>query len=269
MPTVQDYNRFGEELEKLLLLRTAPIALKMLKEESDVPEKALRPKRDLGEHLTLCQAFSLVRRQGKTVAMLKEDHWCVWPVIALGLGECNEQCVEEVHDKLFIKDPDVGREVFLKLFPRLEYGKYAGLLLSPLKTADFIPDVVLVYANPFQIRSLLWVPRYHTGTIDDCTFEVEFSCVFATVPVLQTGKFRATFPDPGEYERAFSDEEEMILSFPGNKTEELVSGLKYFEEIKFGYRNLAKVMKYDFPRPQFYDDLFKMWGLDQGEIWKR
>jgi uncharacterized protein (DUF169 family) len=42
MTTVKEYNGYGEELEKLLLLKTAPIAVKMLeKEELSDPKETV------------------------------------------------------------------------------------------------------------------------------------------------------------------------------------------------------------------------------------
>ena len=76
MSFAKDFNKYGEELESLLRLQTSPIAVKMLKRESDIPEGALRPKKDKGKHYAQCQAFSLSRRDKITVAMLKEDNWC-------------------------------------------------------------------------------------------------------------------------------------------------------------------------------------------------
>jgi len=61
----------------------------------------------------------------------------------------------------------------------------------------------------------------------------------------------------------------MILSVPGDKVSDLVEGLTILSNVGFGYRQLHMEMDYDFPRPQFYDDLFKTWDLDTGEIWKR
>ena len=85
MTTLNEFNNFGEELEKLLLLRTSPIAIKFLEKEEDIPEGAIRPKRDQGVHLAQCQAFALSRRKRQTVAMLKEDNWCWAPLIGYGL----------------------------------------------------------------------------------------------------------------------------------------------------------------------------------------
>ena len=40
------FNKYGEELETSLLLRTSPIAVKMLEKEEDIPKGAFRPKKD-------------------------------------------------------------------------------------------------------------------------------------------------------------------------------------------------------------------------------
>ncbi len=94
MPNLSEYNKYGEELEKRLQLKTFLFAVKLLKKAEDIPEGAVRPKKDLGSHLALCQGFSLSRRDGQTVAMMKEDNWCYAPMIALGFGEPPEHYLE-------------------------------------------------------------------------------------------------------------------------------------------------------------------------------
>ena len=87
MTKLMEFNRYGEELEELLMLRTSPIAVKMLEKESDIPEGAVRPFKDRGQHWAQCQVFSLSRRDRLAVAMLKEDNWCLGPMMAYGLAE--------------------------------------------------------------------------------------------------------------------------------------------------------------------------------------
>ena len=91
MTTIKQFNDYGKTLEDLLLLRTSPIAVKMIEKEADIPDGAFRPKRDRGYHYSQCQAFALSRRERKTVAMLKEDNWCPAPVTAYGLDERPER----------------------------------------------------------------------------------------------------------------------------------------------------------------------------------
>ncbi|HHX74393.1 MAG TPA: DUF169 domain-containing protein [Firmicutes bacterium] len=271
MPTVTECNEYGGKLEELLLLRYAPIAIRLLQREDEIPEGAVRPKKDLGIHLALCQAFAMVRRQRVCLAMLKEDHWCVWPLISFGLVEFREG--EEYYDKVvtanFVEDPAKAKAFFAKSYPRLEEGACAGMVMAPLSTANFVPDLVLVYLRPSQLRSMLMAVKYKTGELLECGLDSVDSCVHSTIPVIKHGKYNVTVPDPGEYERGLTDEDEMIFSVPGNKLAELAEGLDLIAKRGFGYKQLFMEMQTDFPRPLFYDNLFKMWGLDQGEIWKR
>ncbi len=75
------------DLERYLRLQTYPLAIRLLRTESEIPAEAKRPKRDDGCQYNLCQAFALSRRNGYTIAMLKEDMYCFEPVVGYGMGE--------------------------------------------------------------------------------------------------------------------------------------------------------------------------------------
>jgi len=70
-----------------LKLKTFVLAIELLENKKDMPFVAKRPKKDFGYHLSLCQAFAISRREGISLAMLKEDMWCFVPVIGLGLAK--------------------------------------------------------------------------------------------------------------------------------------------------------------------------------------
>ena len=246
MTTLKEYNSYGEDLERLLLLRTSPIAVKMLEKEEDIPEGAIRPKKDRGYHLAQCQTFAMSRRQRASIAMLKEDNWCWAPLMGYGL-------VENPHD------PFVDGHTS---FPCLEYGKYIGIVSAPLRTANFEPDLVLIYSNTAQLRSILSVIKYQEKSLVTSEFDPIDSCIYSVVPVLLTGQYRITLPDPGDYQRAMAGEDEIIFSVPRDKMEGLASGLRQLEERKSGYAYHTMEMRPDFPQPEFYKRLFKMWGLD-------
>lgn len=250
MTTIKEYNRYGEELERALLLKTAPIAVKMLETEDDIPKGAIRPKRDRGYHIAQCQAFAMTRRQGLTIAMLKEDHWCWAPLMGYGL-------VEDPHD------PFVDGHAF---FPRFEYGKYIGMVTAPLKSANFEPDMVLIYSNTAQLRDMIMIPKYQDKTLVKSEFDPIDSCVFSVVPVITTGEYRITLPDPGEASRAFAGNDEIIFSVPKEKLAGLVEGVKRSAEMKRSPADWSHILlRPDFPRPDFYKDLFRKWGLDVEE----
>ncbi len=51
----------------------------------------------------------------------------------------------------------------------------------------------------------------------------------------------------------------------GDKLENLVEGLRYYDEIELGYEYLVKLMQSDYSQPKFYQYLFGKWGLDVPE----
>jgi uncharacterized protein (DUF169 family) len=254
MTSVSAFNRCGEEIEKFLLLRTSPIAVKMLEKESDVPEGAIRPKRDRGHHFAQCQAFSLSRRQGTAVAMLKEDTWCWGSLIAYGL----------VDPRVAEQYPELKNEV--KKIPLIEHGKYAGIVSAPLKTANYEPDIVLIYSNNAQLNSMLHALSFGGEGLVTSSLYAIASCAFSVVPAL-SGQYCVTLPDPGELGRALAGEDEIIFSVPRDKVEVLATQLRMFDDRKLGYKyNAFLEMRPDFPRPDFYKKLFRQCGLDADDI---
>jgi uncharacterized protein (DUF169 family) len=240
MTPLGKFNKYGEDLEYHLMLRTSPIAAKMLKSESDIPEGAFRPKKDRGEHYAQCQAFALSRRNGITVAMLKEDHWCPAAPLAYGNVPPNQQ--SEGYD----------------CFP---HGKYVGIVTAPLKNASFIPDVVIMWSNNAQLRALIMsMDRKESSQINSRYLPP--SCSYAVVNPIQDGKYWVVLPDPGELERGVGTEDEMMFAVPAAKMETMITSLRKGEKGYFSYRHHHPFIRPDFPRPDFYRQSFKSWGLD-------
>jgi uncharacterized protein (DUF169 family) len=80
-------HEYGHELFQRLRLRTFPVAIKMLEDGEDIPDRSLSPKKDLGHQLAACQAFALSRREGMSLKMMKRDMWCSEAFIGYGLGD--------------------------------------------------------------------------------------------------------------------------------------------------------------------------------------
>ncbi len=259
--TILEFNTYGVDLERLMSLRTSPIAIRMLKNEAEIPTGTVRPKKDRGEHLAMCQAFATVRRQGTTLAMFLEDHWCFEPIISYGLVQTPQDYLDGAASASFIADKAAAAKHAQEM-SRLPFGEYRGMVLAPLKTAKFAPDLTMIYCNTGQLRHLLLSLRYPHGYQVTSTLDPIGSCVHSVVPSLLTGECRITVPDPGDYERAMAGEDEMILTVPTKRLKELMDGLYHFENANRGYRRFTYLMKADFPQPPFYQEYFKQWGLD-------
>jgi len=250
MMSIENYNKLGEDLERLLILRTSPLAVKMLEKVADIPPGAIRPRRDRHHHLAQCQAFSLSRRERLSIAMLKEDSWCWAPLVGYGLVDWRPA------KDIILPEGQAER------MPRFKEGRYIGIVSAPLKIADFVPDLLLVYSNTAQLRNMIQVVKDEEKTLVASEFDPIDSCVYSVVPVIMNGQYRITLPDPGECKRALAAEDEIIFSIPGNKLDLIVSGLKQAEEKKRGYSRPGLEMTPDFPQPDFYRKLFDVWGLE-------
>ncbi len=263
MGELEKINKYGVEIETLLRLKTPPLGIKFIKSEDEIPENALRPKRDKGIHLAQCQAFAMSRREGETVAILKEDQYCWAPLVAYGLAS------PDVIDASITDAPDSMKGILkwtrelADALPSLPTGEYIGIVSAPLTTARFIPDVILIYSNNAQLRSMLMALKFARGEYHvESDLEPFDSCVYSVVPVFINGNYRVTFPDPGEYERALTDEDKVIFSFPTAKLDELLEALRQTERMGQSYTGLKKWMQPDFKRPDFYEIVFKNAGLD-------
>jgi uncharacterized protein (DUF169 family) len=262
MKTLSELNQWGEELEARLQLRTSPLAIKMLERKEDIPEGAMRPLKDTGQHLDLCQAFAKSRREKATVAMLKEDHWCYVPVIALGLAEPPDFFLEGHADfPSKVADLETAKNL-AKTFPRLKVGKYIGIVSAPLKKASFQPDLVAVYCNSAQLRCLLTGLKYRKGYMVTSTMDPGGACVQCTVPVLLDGECQVTVPCGGDRKRALAQDDELIFSLPTEKMDDLIAGLTHFDETGAGYLQFAPDMKAEHPLPQLYVKVGKLLGMD-------
>ena len=268
MTTLSNLNSFGEEIEKRLLLRTSPLAIKLLEKEEDIPEGAIRPKRDLGYHLGLCQGFAKSRREKEIVAMLKEDNWCFTPVLAFGLAEPPDFFLEgytNYPERIASLEAAKYLARSGRQYPSLEYGKYIGVVSAPLKTANFTPDLVVIYCNSAQLRCLLLGIKYKDGYQVTSTLEPGGSCVQSIVPVIKSGECQVAVPCGGDHMHAMARDDEMIFSLPTDRLEDLMLGLRHFDEIGAGCSSLNPDMRPDYQLSENYVKVGKMMGMELHE----
>ena len=273
-----ELNGYGDTLEKQLLLRSSPIAIKMLKPGDPIPGGAQRPSESsvIGGRLALCQAFALARRQEMTIAMYDTDHWCFEPIIAFGLRPPPQSYLDGATTHPFlIADQDAAAK-HAQEDPRLPYEKYgedSGMVFGPAKSVSFSPDLVMIYCNVGQLRYLILALGYKEAYMVNSSFYGIGSCGRAAVPPLLTHEATITVPDPGERDRAaMTRDDTMILTLPAKtfpvkkgKTRnlfiDLIDGVNHFSQFLPYKTAFSPGMWPDFPQPGFYVDYFKQWGL--------
>ncbi len=252
---------YAEEFERRLRISSFPLAVKLLQTEADIPKGTIRPKRDWGYHYSLCQAFAMSRREGTAIAMLKEDMWCFEPVIGYGLAEPPQYFLDGYN-----RFPDTAKTLeagrnWAQAFPRLEVGRYIGVMSAPLKTANFEPDLVMIYCTPAQLTQLLIAVNWIDGRDITCRMSGHAACVYSVVPVVQSGQCQVTSPCRGDLGRAAASEHEMIFTAPTEKVTDLVTALRQLGETMFRLP-IIPTLKPEYKLLESYEKIGRMIGME-------
>jgi len=223
---LSEFNEYGKRIVKQIWPSSHPLAVKMLTDRDQVPEEAKRPTVDYGKCMSTCQAFALSRKYGECVAQLFEDMWCPEPVIGFGLTEPPQYFLDGNNRYPGgVVSLEAG-ENWAKEFPRLETGKYVGVVSAPLTTATFEPDIAVIYCNSAQLTRLLLGIAYHDGRDIATVLGGHAACVYAVVPALLAGRCQVAVPCRGDRGRAGAQDDEMIFSMPKDRIGDLAYGLE-------------------------------------------
>jgi uncharacterized protein (DUF169 family) len=224
------YHEHAEELERRLRLQSFVLAIKLLKDENEIPAGAVRPLKDLGYHVALCQGYAFSRKEGKTVAMFKEDMRCFEPIVGYG-WEAPPQYFLDGNNRYpqDVKDLQAG-ENYAKDFPRIEAGRYKGVVSAPLAKVNFIPDTILLYCNSVQLSLALLAREYMDGHDLKCSISSHAACVYSVVPVVNSGQCQIAIPCRGDRYFAMAGDDEIILTVPLSGVEDLLTGFRHVEK---------------------------------------
>jgi len=261
MNNLKDMHGQASELERLLRLQSLPLALKMLKSEDEIPKEAQRPVKDMGFHLNFCQALSLSRRNGLTIAQTIEDMWCFEPVVGLGFVKPPERFLEGYN-----RFPSSARTLeagatWARNMPRFDYGKYIGVLCAPLEKASFEPDIFIAYGAPAKMTQIMLAKIWIDGKDITPTLSSHAACVYYVVPAIQEKKWQISLPCGGDLRRAACEDYNMIFSAPIEALRDLLLGLRAVKRESLGLPlHLTPAIEY--PLPERYVQIGHSIGMD-------
>jgi len=253
------FHEYGNELEMRIRLKTFPLAVKLLENESDVPQGAERPLRDWGYHVPLCQGYAVSRKEGTTVAMFKEDMWCFEPVVGYGWAEPPQYFLEG-HNRFpeDVKDLEAGKN-YASDFPRLDVGRYTGVVSAPLARTTFKPDLAMIYCNSEQLSLLLLGREYIHGHHLSCHLSSHAACVYSVVPAIQEKKCQVALPCRGDRYSALAGDDEIIFTVTMEKIEDLIEGLRHVEKYNSRLPKSPRMVR-EPEREESYAKISKMVG---------
>ena len=192
---------------------------------------------------TYCQLPYLVRKEGKTIGITKDDATPLAEKMQLryrcmriqGLAPADEKQIESEakgFNGFWFGSYETAKEAV---------GSYPvpsaieALVLSPLDEEKFEPDYLLIYANGGQMTLLMNGLQYYEYEKVESSFSGEGSCTDALPRCVASGKPSLCLPCLGERSFGRVNDDEMVIAMPADRLERTVKGLKTMKETGLGY----------------------------------
>ncbi|MBU5613858.1 DUF169 domain-containing protein [Geomonas azotofigens] len=220
---VAQYVSLSETLEEILMLRSKPVAITLIRAGEPLPHLPV-PRHSL----RYCQALIMARR-GITTLMPAESHSCPDGASILGLGKVPRKLATgEIYVQLGkLATKEVARQMVAER-PALPEGSMRATLLTPLAKPVMTPDVVAVIAPPETVMWLCMASTYFTGKRSSFQMSsYNAQCVETTLYPYTTGEMNTSLGCYGC--RAISDlgEEMMFIGIPLKMMPTLIEGLRH------------------------------------------
>ena len=230
--SVIDWAGLTQEMERLLRLKTSPIAYKRLdklEEMEKIPELIRLDRR-----ASFCQVPAMVRTIGMTVGATRDNFGDRCARIN-GLAPTTEKQVAWEADSFattwFANVEEAKKQ--MAEYPLVPPGE--AIVLAPLAAGKFDPDVILIYANPAQMMLLMNGLQFKDYQRFQFFFIGEGSCGDGLAQCYTTGKPALAIPCMGE--RAFGavTEDELVMALPPAMMAKAVEGLQALKARGIGY----------------------------------
>lgn len=220
----EEIQKLGMELIEILGLDTSPVAVGLVTEENNIPEDMQK----LGETIRHCQMVDNVRRTGSSFYTTMDEHQCKGGAAVMGLGEMGEKLKSgEFYFKLnHFSTVEAAKNTMDKI-PHVDPYSIKAIMYAPLEKASFVPDVVVIVAQPKKIMQLSQALLHTNGGRINSSFAGKQSlCGDGVALPYLSGEAGVTIGCSGSRSYTQIVDEEMIISVPADKLQDMVKAAK-------------------------------------------
>lgn len=204
---------------------TFPLAISVVKNEDQIPEKAKRPLRDLGVRYSVCQGISAARKYGWTLAMGREDQSCPIAKVVFGFEDELPYYKEgNLTNGMYTKTCELGEKTE-GVVPKFSKEEAGTIVVSPLSRAQLDPQVVVIYGNSAQVMRMVAAALYTTGGELTSTFSSRADCADIIIKTIHTDKPQVILPCYGDRVFAQTQDHEMAFTIPTALIGNFIEGL--------------------------------------------
>ncbi|MDO8672100.1 MAG: DUF169 domain-containing protein [Dehalococcoidia bacterium] len=221
-----DLAEVNEMISTYIRPQTFPFAVRFCESLDEVPGGARIPHESLRMQIPICQAVGMVRRYGWTIALTPEDMSCPYGALALGFVRPKAGFLDGSYADSM--SPGSGQRARISAgdAARLEFGKYAAVLLSPLHSATFQPHLIVIYGNSAQVMRLVQGTLHGQGGYLTSRASGGMDCSDLFAQPIETGEAQVILPCNGDRVFGMTQDDEMAFSLPAALVDRTMEGLK-------------------------------------------
>ena len=219
---MDNYEELSSKLKTILGLKGSPVAVRLIKERSEIPAGVP----ELKEKVRHCEMVQKARN-GDVFYSTKEQHACAGGAGALGIMETPEKIKtgEFYYGLGRFKTLEAAKKT-MEAVPRTNE-HFVASMYAPLEKANYKPDVIIVIGTPKQLLKIAQSNIYENGGRNIVDFSgIQSVCADAVAQPYNTGNMNATFGCDGSRKFAKISDDELVVGIPEPKLKGLVEALE-------------------------------------------
>ncbi len=260
MNTTRDWEQPIRRMERLLRLKSFPVAFKLLENKEALSEIPF--VRRVKTKSTLCQMINLARNFDWTVGAEVDDVMSVVCSSIIGLADTPDYMKDGTFRSIVWTQSRADAKKYEAAIPRLPLDRYEAVALAPLVYNPFDPDIVLIYANPAQMILLINALQFENYEVMQFFCVGESSCSDVIARCYLDGKPSMSIPCYGERRYGHAQDDELVMAIPAAMMDKALRGLEalYRRGIRYpiSYAGAESDVTPAFPAAYGMEDFIKM-----------
>ncbi|MEX3711514.1 uncharacterized protein (DUF169 family) [Cytobacillus horneckiae] len=253
--------------EKLRLLEDAiqkyvrpdsfALAIRVMKKNESLPPHIKQPHIDFAKTFSICQAITMARKYGWSLAMGAKDLSCPIAKVAFGFEEeLDYYSAGNLTDGMYTKTCEAGA-ITEAAVPKFSQNEAGTVLISPLNRTNYEPEVITVYGNSAQVMRMVAAALYQTGGEIASTFTARADCADIVIKTVQTSKPQVILPCYGDRVFGQTQDHEMAFTLPYIMVDDFIVGLERTHKGGVRYP-IPHYLQYEAKYPETYEKLNNM-----------
>ena len=224
MNTTRDWEKPVRRLERLMRLKSFPVAFKLFEDSKSL--SAVPFIRRMKTKSTLCQLINLARNFDWTVGADLDDFMSEVCASIIGLTDIPDYMKDGTFRSIVWTKSRADGKKFETAIPRLPVGKYEAVAMAPLVYNPFDPDIVLIYANPAQMMLLINSLQFEKYEVMQFYCVGETSCSDAIARCYLNRKPALSIPCYGERRYGHAQDDELVMAIPVEMMDKALNGME-------------------------------------------